>query len=450
MPHGPSFADTIRRMSNDEYLTAAQLEAHPGLDDWRCLSRGAAAWFATASHTDGARLVGRVLQVAAGHGHPIPDLDLRQRGVQVRLPRGQDGFSPRAVALAREISSEARGLGLNSDTAVVQDVQLTMDTADPGPLMAFWEVALGYQQDGEEDVVDPGRRHPPIWLQGLDTPRPHRHRIHLDSVATQEVSVATHDALVSQGAVSVHHGYYATVADPEGNEVDVLPLPEKSDRWQQSGTEDWRLVFAAMACYPVGSTARAADLVAGVASLADDADLPLSIDLRADQASGCIVVTLDTGKDLWEVDEGYLGLARATQQQARALGLSADTARPRFVQIGLDAADIPRCRKFWCAALGYVEDPRPDVTDIVDPRRLGPVLFFQPLDTADEQRVAQRNRTHLDVFLPHDRAEERLDAVLAAGGRVVRDSAPFWWTVADPEGNEVDISVTVGREERWG
>ncbi|MET0577173.1 MAG: VOC family protein, partial [Ilumatobacteraceae bacterium] len=39
---------------------------------------------------------------------------------------------------------------------------------------------------------------------------------------------------------------------------------------------------------------------------------------------------------------------------------------------------------------------------------------------------------------------------LAAGGRVVYDAeAPEWWTLADPEGNEVDIAVTVGREELW-
>ena len=32
-------------------------------------------------------------------------------------------------------------------------------------------------------------------------------------------------------------------------------------------------------------------------------------------------------------------------------------------------------------------------------------------------------------------------AALAAGGRVVDDSnAPEWWTLADPEGNEVDLA----------
>lgn len=437
-------------MDHDTHLTTAQLQDQPGLEDWRGLSRGVAAWFDTSSHAEGAALATRVLGLAVEHDHLPPDVDLRQRGVQVRLSRGPGGFGPGTVALARAVSAEAERLGLGPDPSAVQDVQLTIDTADREAVMAFWETALRYASDGEEDVVDPERRHPPIWFQDLDAPRPHRNRIHLDSVAPQGVSLATHDALVSRGAPAAHHGYYATVADPEGNEVDVLPLPEGSDQWPGAGTEDWRLVFAGMACYPVASTAGATDLVAAVATLADEAGLPLSIDLRSGRSAKDIVVTFDTGKDLWEVDEAYLELARAVQQQARALGLRADTARPRFVQIGIDAADIPRCREFWCAALGYVEDPRPDVTDIVDPRRLGPVVFFQPLDTTEEERVAQRNRTHLDVYLPHDIARQRLDALLAAGGRIVRDSTPFWWTVADPEGNEVDLSIAVGREEAWG
>ena len=40
---------------------------------------------------------------------------------------------------------------------------------------------------------------------------------------------------------------------------------------------------------------------------------------------------------------------------------------------------------------------------------------------------------------------------LAAGGRVTHVAgAPAWWTLADPEGNEVCIAVSPGREELWG
>jgi len=100
--------------------------------------------------------------------------------------------------------------------------------------------------------------------------------------------------------------------------------------------------------------------------------------------------------------------------------------------------------------LGYELDVRPSITDIFDPRQLSVPLFFQPMSADETERRAQRNRTHVDVWVPDDRAEARIAAAVAAGGRVVYDAeAPEWWTVADPEGNEVDIAVAVGREELW-
>ena len=89
-----------------------------------------------------------------------------------------------------------------------------------------------------------------------------------------------------------------------------------------------------------------------------------------------------------------------------------------------------------------------EVTDLVDPRGLGIPFFLQPMEADDTARRAQRNRIHVDVFVPDDRARTRIEAALRAGGRVVRDAdAPFGTTIADPEGNEVDIAVEVGREE---
>jgi hypothetical protein len=64
------------------------------------------------------------------------------------------------------------------------------------------------------------------------------------------------------------------------------------------------------------------------------------------------------------------------------------------------------------------------------------------MEATDDARRAQRNRIHLDLFVPIDQVEARVQRALAAGGRVVRDEhAPRCWTVADPEGNEIDIAV---------
>ena len=57
----------------------------------------------------------------------------------------------------------------------------------------------------------------------------------------------------------------------------------------------------------------AAELAVAVAGLADEAGLPLLIDLRPDG------VTIDSGKDLWEED-GFADLARAVQATARGHG----------------------------------------------------------------------------------------------------------------------------------
>jgi 4a-hydroxytetrahydrobiopterin dehydratase len=54
---------------------------------------------------------------------------------------------------------------------------------------------------------------------------------------------------------------------------------------------------------------------------------------------------------------------------------------------------------------------------------------------------------HVDVFVPYDAAEARVAAALAAGGRLVDDShALHWWTLADAEGNQVDVATTFGRD----
>jgi 4a-hydroxytetrahydrobiopterin dehydratase len=58
----------------------------------------------------------------------------------------------------------------------------------------------------------------------------------------------------------------------------------------------------------------------------------------------------------------------------------------------------------------------------------------------------QRNRIHVDVSVPHDQAEARIAAAIAAGGHLVSDEhAPAWRTLAGAEGNEVDVATWMGR-----
>jgi 4a-hydroxytetrahydrobiopterin dehydratase len=55
------------------------------------------------------------------------------------------------------------------------------------------------------------------------------------------------------------------------------------------------------------------------------------------------------------------------------------------------------------------------------------------------------SRTGLDRWSTRA-AETRVAAAIAAGGRLRSDEhAPEWWTLADAEGNEVDVATVLGR-----
>jgi len=64
----------------------------------------------------------------------------------------------------------------------------------------------------------------------------------------------------------------------------------------------------------------------------------------------------------------------------------------------------------------------------------------------DEPRT-RRNRIHLDLTVPHDDAVARVEAALAAGGRLVSDDhARAFWILADFEGNEVCVCTWQDRD----
>ncbi len=419
-------------------LTARQFQDSDGTGDWRVLNAGADAWFATGSHTAGAAFVRRTGDLAEAAGHH-PDVDLRADGVHVRLFTHDVGsLTDKDVELARQISAAAADLGLTADPAVMQRLQLAIDVLDVGAVVPFWQAALGFDRAADDLLEDPLRRHPRIWFQEMDAPRPLRNRIHVDAGTPWERGAAKLNALEAVGArVHYENRWWKTMADPEGNEADVFPLAGADDLSSGEGTDDWRAMLTAAVHYPIADFGQGVALVEAAAGLADAAGLPLLLDLRY---TG---VTVDSGKDQYEAD-GFTALARGVQAAARDLGLTADPNRVQDFQLGIDALDIPPVREFWRVALGYVEDPRAELTALYDPRRLNPPVFFQQLD---EPRP-QRNRIHVDLFVPLDQAEARVAAAVAAGGRVVYDAdAPFWWTVADPEGNEIDFAVVPGRAE---
>jgi 4a-hydroxytetrahydrobiopterin dehydratase len=143
------------------------------------------------------------------------------------------------------------------------------------------------------------------------------------------------------------------------------------------------------------------------------------------------VLTTNWERALTQLD---VELAHQILESVRAVGAEVLPA-PERVELALDCADPDAVRPFWAAGLGYHERLGAEGVELHDPRGRGPVLWFQRMDPPR----TGRNRFHLDVYLP-DRAtaQQRLQAVLEAGGRLVSDEhAPAWWVLADPEGNEL-------------
>lgn len=295
----------------------------------------------------------------------------------------------------------------------------------------FWRRALAYAPDGGGGLADPLRRDPAVRIRPLGDPRPLRNRIHLDVVRPAAV-VERADLGDAYGPYGVCH------ADADGNEVDLVP---GGPLGETPATADWQAVFSAIACYRTTAREQQRDLATAAVALADDAGFPLLIDLRPG------LVILDSGKDRWDADAHGLDLefaelAARLQAAARELGAAADAGLPRCFQLVLDAADVAAARAFWAAALGYLPDRRDFLTDIVDPRRLNPVLMVQNFDTSEAERARQRNRIHVELAVPPDAAPARLAAALAAGGRLLEET-PGRLNLADPEGNELAI-VTGG------
>jgi 4a-hydroxytetrahydrobiopterin dehydratase len=208
---------------------------------------------------------------------------------------------------------------------------------------------------------------------------------------------------------------------------------------ESAGVEDWRVVGdGACAAFRTGSFAAGARLVQQISELAGLDDHHPDVDVRF----GTVTVRLIT------IDDGYYGLdardverARQISAVARELGATPDPAAVQSVQVTIDALARPEVIPFWRAVLGYA-DRGDSGEDLLDPRGRGPGFWFQQMDAPRPQR----NRIHLDIWVPHDQAEARVAAALAAGGRLLTDEhAPEFWVLADPEGNEACVCTPLTR-----
>jgi hypothetical protein len=390
------------------------------MTDWRTLDGRPTAWFTTTSHAQGAAFA-REVGARLGDAAPL-DVDVRLRGVRVTVD------DPSAAELVSTLAAERR---MGADPAALQRLSVVLDAADPEGVRAFWSTVTGYA--GGADLADPLRRDPSLRLRRRDDERPLRTRLHLDVSRPHELGRAAARAVAPDRAPEGEEWpYFLNVADPEGNEADLVPVAADDRFPADAGADDWRVVFGAKVRYAGGRDA-VVQLVARAAELADAAGIPLMIDVRDD------AVVLDSYKDRWEA-EGFVVLAARVQAAARDLGLSATPDDVRFLQVGIDAVDVPAVREFWRAVLGYEHDHRDFLTDLVDPDLLDVPVFFQPTEAEDTARLAQRGRVHLRLDLPRDQVDVRIATATTAGGALLSvDEAAGEWVLADPEGNELHL-----------
>lgn len=196
------------------------------------------------------------------------------------------------------------------------------------------------------------------------------------------------------------------------------------------GVSDWRVTGTGpQAVFAAGSLAHAAALVGPVVSASERFGILPDIDVRPEG-----VVVRVPYRDADGIPAGCAQFAAAVSEAAAELRMNPDPSRAQSVGVYVAQHSEVDVRPFFMAALGY--EALGD-TDAADPLRCGPQLAFNPI-TGD---VPARGRTHFDVFVPADHARRRVEAALAAGGRLADAShAPAWWSLASPDNHGVDIA----------
>ncbi|MGH3385232.1 MAG: VOC family protein [Nocardioidaceae bacterium] len=201
--------------------------------------------------------------------------------------------------------------------------------------------------------------------------------------------------------------------------------------------DDWRKLAQALhARFLTGDFVTGLAFVTAVSEAAESAGHHPDVTLTYP----CVDVKL-ISHDVSQVTQHDADLARRISEIAREQGIGAEPSAVAELELALDTADLAAAGPFWAALLtGSPDSVKGD--DVVDPNGRVPLLWFQHTDAHD----TPRQRFHLDLWVPHDVAEKRIAAAVAAGGQVVDDeNAPSFVVLADPEGNKVCVCTSLNR-----
>jgi 4a-hydroxytetrahydrobiopterin dehydratase len=206
----------------------------------------------------------------------------------------------------------------------------------------------------------------------------------------------------------------------------------------EEGLDDWRFFLMKLhARFTTGSFVKGLELVTRIAEAAEAANHHPDLVLTYPQVD----VDLQS-HDVHGVTSRDLDLARRISAIAAELGIDAAPREVSTLELALDVPDTEEVKPFWAAVLGY--QAAPGVPDVVDPGGRNNTIWFQhaPGATGEVQQ-----RFHLDIVVPREVAEERVQAALEAGGTLVSTArVPAFWVLADAHGNKVCVCTADGRE----
>lgn len=205
---------------------------------------------------------------------------------------------------------------------------------------------------------------------------------------------------------------------------------------KEAGLADWRWLLGGLhARFATGSFVTGIALADAIAAAAEEANHHPDLDLRYPFLAVKLV-----SHDVGGVTSRDLELATRISELAASAGVTADTTKVKVLELALDTADIRAILPFWAAVLDF--EPNSDAPEVIDPDGRITTLWFQTTEPHDEPR----QRFHLDIVVPIEEAQARIDAALAAGGSLVTDEhAPAFWVLADADGNKVCVCTPEGR-----
>ena len=217
----------------------------------------------------------------------------------------------------------------------------------------------------------------------------------------------------------------------------------------EAGLTDWRKLAQGLhARYLVDDFGGGVRFVAAVGEAGDSLGHHPSVSI----GKGYVDLKLVTDDAIYRDDDGTeyvvqwptqrdVDLARQITEIAADHGLEADPTSVSVIELGLDTAHSATIAPVWAALLtgdaqaqgrGTPSDEVRDATGRV------PNLWFGEADEHD----TPGQRFHVEVYVAHEVAGQRVAAAVAAGGTIVDDSeAPSLTVIADQDGNTGVICV---------